>query len=240
MDDEEKTTMRLKILMADDHKKQIEGACDALRSLGHIVNDVYKYDEAEKLAQDDLFDIAVIDLGWYDDDYLKSKGIARDRRAKMGFELVDLVEKKNHNAIQIIYSVHTDDPKVMQGATARRAICVKKIPENDPDAKHSHEYLAYVVTTIAMILSNKNELKAQVSLEEKKFKRVLTVVVSMLLVTFALFITSWKITNQADVAVYAFGASAFTTLVVLLALGIIDKSGVEALTNFGKVIFNRS
>lgn len=232
--------MSLKILMADDHKKQIDSASRALRKLGHDVHDIYKYDEAEKQAQENVFDIAVIDLGWYDDPYLKSAGMTFDQRAEAGYELIDLVKKHNPDAVRIIYSVHANEKAVIQTAAMRGIICVQKIPKDDPASIHGHKYLEYVVTTIATILSNKKELKAQVSLEEKKFKRVLTVVVSMLIATFALFIASWKITNQADVAVYAFGSSAFTTLVVLLALRIINKSDVEILGNLLKSILGRS
>ena len=166
--------MSLKILMADDHKKQIENARDALRKLGHDVRDVYKYDDAEKLAQQDIFDIAVVDLGWYDDDYLKSKGIEYKKRGTYGYQLIDLVKDRNDKAVQIIYTVHADEKEVIQTAAAKGAICVQKIREKDPDSIHGRKYLEYVVTTIASILSNKNELKVQVSLDEKKFKRVLT------------------------------------------------------------------
>jgi response regulator RpfG family c-di-GMP phosphodiesterase len=249
---------RLKILMADDQQGEVEDARKALKDMAHDVIAVSTFDEAMKHAQNEIFDIAVVDLGWFTDNDLKGR-MSDENMGSLGWKILDLIQAKNPNTVRILYSARTDDPKITQAATEQNIYCIQK-----KFTKEGRLHLADVVKVIAhhlaieKNLANKVEtieaelekaqtkirefekLKAEADSEKQKFNRLLLSVMVVPTVAFILFIAAWLLTQQLVIATLAFVGGAFLLLAFLLATKAITLQGLKQLGDLLKSLFPRS
>jgi CheY-like chemotaxis protein len=156
---------RLKILMADDQQIEIDDARKALKEMAHEVIAVSTFDEAMKQAQDETFDIAVVDLGWYTDATLKGK-MSDEDTASAGWRILELIRAKNPDTVRILYSARTDEPKITQAATEQNIYCIQK-----EFSKKGRLHLADVVKVIAYHLAREKELKEKVNKIELELQK---------------------------------------------------------------------
>lgn len=228
---------RLKILMADDQQTEIEEARKALKEMAHEVAAVATFDEALRLAQNETFDIAVVDLGWFTDPSFKDKTKEEDA-ASAGWRILELIKEKNPDTVRILYSARTDEPKITQVATEQGIHCIQK-----NFSKEGRLRLADTVKVIARHLSIESDLKSRIrdlesdlekaaahikelesdrgktDSEERGFRRILLATTLAPTLSFILFITTWLLTQQLIVAVIAFIGGAFLSLAILRAIG---------------------
>jgi DNA-binding NarL/FixJ family response regulator len=249
---------RLKILMADDQQIEIEEARRALKEMDHEVVAVATFDEAATLAQNEAYDIAVVDLGWYGDKSLK-KQLSEEDLAAAGWKILNLVKAKNPNTVRILYSARTDEPKITQTATEQGIYCIQK-----RFTKEGRLQLADVVKVIAHHLSVENDLKERIKelelvveknralvrdlqahqnktdSDERQFRRVLITTIITPTVAFILFIAAWLLTRQVYVAILAFVGGSFLSLAALRAMGTISSSDLKYLGKLLPSLFHKS
>ena len=223
--------------MADDQQTEVEEARKALKEMAHEVIAVATFDEAIQLAQNESFDIAVVDLGWFTDLSLKNKMTTEDI-AFAGWPILDLIQTKNPNTIRILYSNRTDQHEIMQTATEKGIYCVQK-----SFSQEGRLLLANTVKVIARHLSIENNLntrignlelelaqaqaqikelesyKHKMDTDERGFRRILLATLIAPTLSFILFITAWLLTQQLVVALIAFIGGAFLALAILRAIG---------------------
>ncbi len=249
---------RLKILMADDQQTEIEEARKALKEMAHEVVAVATFDDAIKLAQNETFDIAVVDLGWFTDASLRNQ-VSEEDAASAGWRILDLIKAKNPDTVRILYSARTDEPKITQAATEQSIYCIRK-----RFSKEGRLHVADVVKVIAHHLSIESDLKVRIKeldsdlekvralvkdlegyrnktdSDERKFRRVLITTVITPTVAFILFITAWLLTQQVVVAVAAFLGGSFLSLATLRAIGAVSSADLEYLGKLLPSLFRKS
>jgi len=138
---------RLRILMADDHESEISDARELLSLMDHDVDTATTFSDALKYAQKNIYDIAVIDLGWFTDN---TSGIHdKNILEKGGFRINDEVQNKNPNTIRILYSNRIDIDEIRETAVKKGMLCIKKsFNEN------SRQSLASMVKAFAYLSSD--------------------------------------------------------------------------------------
>jgi len=114
----------IQILMADDIDKEISDARDVLQKSGYKVQTANSYDDARSHALEDHYEVAVIDLGWFNDQsaYLKKQGNIE----VAGFHIAELVRKKNPNALIIIYSRRVGNADILQTVVRKNMFPINK------------------------------------------------------------------------------------------------------------------
>jgi CheY-like chemotaxis protein len=249
---------QLKILMADDQQFEVEVARKALKDMAHDVIATSTFDEAMKYAQQESFDIAVVDLGWFTDTALKGT-MSEEDTGSAGWRILEMIRAKNPNTVRILYSARTNEPKITQAATEKGIYCIQK-----EYSKEGRLHLADVVKVIAHHLSIENDLKEKINevdqelqksrsklqelenlknetdSEKYKFNRILLAVMVVPTVAFVLFIAAWLLTQQLGIAVLAFIGSAFLLLALLSATKAITLSELKYLGTLLQSLFPKS
>jgi hypothetical protein len=226
--------------------------------MDHEVVAVAEFDEATRLAHNEAYDIAVVDLGWYGDKSLK-KQLSEEDIAAAGWKILNLVKAKNPNTVRILYSARTDEPKITQTATEQGIYCIQK-----RFTKEGRLQLADVVKVIAHHLSIENDLKERIKeleldlektralvtnlqahqnktdLDERQFRRVLITTIITPTVAFILFIAAWLLTQQVYVAILAFVGGSFLSLAALRAMGTISSADLKYLGKLLPSLFHKS
>lgn len=248
---------QLKILMADDQQTEVEEARKALKEMNHEVVAVAIFEEATKLAQNEAYDIAVVDLGWYTDKSLK-KELSEEDIAAAGWKILNLIKARNPNTIRILYSARTNEPQITHTAAEQGIYCIQK-----RFTKEGRLELADVVRVIARHLSIENDLNKRIKelesdlekdrlsikdlqgyrdktdLDERQFRRVLITTIIAPITAFILFIAAWLLTQQVYVAIAAFIGGVFLSLVVLRAIGAISSSDLKYLGKLLPSLFHK-
>jgi CheY-like chemotaxis protein len=244
--------------MADDQQTEIEEARKALKEMAHEVVAVATFDDAIKSAQNEAFDIAVVDLGWFTDASLRNQ-VSEEDAASAGWRILDLIKAKNPATVRILYSARTDEPKITQAATEQGIYCIRK-----RFSKEGRLHLADVVKVIAYHLSIESDLRARIQeldsalgkarafieeleghrhgsdADETKFRRVLITTVVTPTVAFILFIGAWLFTQQIIVAIAAFLGGSFLSLATLRAMGAVSSADLEYLGKLLPSLFRKS
>lgn len=101
----------LRVLMADDQKPEIVDAAKELRSLDATIDIETVFESAWEKAEEQSYEIAVIDLGWYTDNKTEwgNTQFSDFDKTKAGFRLAEKVRKNNPSAMIIIYSAHVEE-----------------------------------------------------------------------------------------------------------------------------------
>ncbi len=249
---------RLKILMADDQPEEIEEARRALKEMAYDVTAVSTYAEAPKCVQEAPFDLAVIDLGWFTDDALKSQ-VGREDAGSAGWGILNLINEKNPKTVRILYSARANEPVIATTATEQGILCVKKEYK-----KESRLHLADIVKAIARELATENDLRKKVEdagaeiqkshariaelekalsetdTEKRKFNRILLVALLFPTVSFILFIGAYLLTQQLGIAILAFLGGAFLLLVILSAMKALTSSDMRYLGKLLQSLFPKA
>lgn len=122
--------------------------------------------EAINIAQNEIFDIAVVDLGWFMDTSFRNQVSAEDA-ASAGWRILDSIKARNPDTVRILYSARTDEPKITQAATEQSIYCIQKRL-----SKEGRLHLADVVKVIAHHLSIERDMKVRIKEMESELEEL--------------------------------------------------------------------
>jgi CheY-like chemotaxis protein len=202
----------LRVLVAEDQAAEVSEACEALRAEGHDVITAFTYEAAERLVGEDMFDVAILDLGWYtDEQYVSRHG--SESAANAGWKLDGILTQRSPDAVRILYTTRTrdrDGESIVAEAARRGMLLVKKYESG------SQQHLASVATFVAQRVGEARQAQATLDTSSALWRALVAVSGALALVLIAAVLI-WTATGNV------------ATTALLLSLGAAAALGFSAL-----------